>query len=109
MFKLILIPLIGLSFSAHACKDTFNFTEDKQKHAAVSFVLGAASAAVIEDKKYAFGVAMLPGIAKEVYDIRNGCASIQDLLYDAVGAYVGVQTTNFIIRKNFVGYNWVIK
>jgi uncharacterized protein YfiM (DUF2279 family) len=48
------------------------------------------------DKKksllYGFGVSVLAGVAKEVYDIRCGDPDVKDIAADIVGAGLGVIT-----------------
>lgn len=90
-----------MSFQAHACKDSFKFTDDKQLHAGAEFVIGSITRTVVKDNTNAFVITMIPGVAKELGDMYGkGCASWHDLAWDAVGAFVGVQTTNFIIGPN---------
>lgn len=102
--KPVLIALM-LCASAHACKDTMQFTQDKQKHVAVSSAIGAVSRSLIDDNKTAFAVALVPGIAKELHDMSgNGCASFKDMAYNAIGAAIGVASANWVIRRNFIGY-----
>lgn len=110
MNKLALILATGLLIStgkAQACKDTWQFTQDKQKHFAVSFALGAGARLVTEDTTAAFLLGLAPGVLKEIADARdpaNHCASLVDLAYDALGVAVGVAGSNWVIRHNFVGY-----
>ncbi len=102
--KPVLIALM-LCASAHACKDTMQFTQDKQKHFTVSAAIGAVSRSMIDDNKTALAVALVPGIAKELHDMRgNGCASFKDMAYNAIGAAIGVASVNWIIRHDFIGY-----
>lgn len=102
--KFVLIALM-ICTSAHACKDNMQFAPDKQKHLAVSAAIGAISRTMIEDNKTAFVVALVPGIAKELHDMSgNGCASISDMAYNAIGAAIGVASVNWVIRHDFIGY-----
>lgn len=102
MNKLFVAAMAALvSFNAFACKDSMKFTDDKQLHAGAEFVLGAASRSVIKSNTTAFAVAMVPGVLKEIGDMYgNGCASWNDLAWDAIGAFVGVNTTHFIVGPN---------
>lgn len=109
MRNTLIVASLLFSFPAFACKDSFSFSQDKQKHFAVSAALGAGASLAIDNPYKAFGVAMIPGVAKEVYDIKYGCASFQDLLWDAIGAGIGVATTNVIIRHNFIGFKMELK
>lgn len=79
---------------------------DKYKHAAVSAGLGLAAAAQIADPWRAWGVAMLPGLAKEVYDSRKGGTgfSLPDMAANAIGAYVGVKVAGLIITPRRIVY-----
>ncbi len=79
---------------------------DKIKHVAVSAALGTASAMHFEDKWVAFGVAMIPGVLKEVADStrKNNHFSGKDLVADALGAALGVQLGNWIVTTRGVGY-----
>lgn len=92
-FLLICLTLL-VSFNARA--DEW-FGQDKAKHAAVSFALGVGAQTILpEDKPLAaFGLAMMPGIAKELSDSRAGGSgwSNKDLVADAVGAALGVYVT----------------
>lgn len=70
---------------------------DKVKHVGISAGLGFASKLVIGEEEgipwKSFGLAMIPGIAKELSDDRrkNGSGfSKGDLLADALGAGIGV-------------------
>lgn len=74
---------------------------DKSTHFAVSAVLGTASAMHFENKWTAFGVAMIPGLLKEMTDSRF---SGKDLAADALGAALGVQFGHWIVTRNGVGY-----
>jgi len=97
-----------LATPTFACKDSLAFTKDKQQHAVGSALLGAGSRSLIKDPWEAFGAAMIPGVLKEVYDLQNPqshCASLYDLLYDAVGAGIGVYTTNWIIGPGVIIYH----
>jgi len=79
---------------------------DKAKHVAVSAVFGTLSAMHFENKWTAFGVAMIPGMAKEIYDSgrANNHFSGKDLAADALGAALGVQLGHWIVTRNGVAY-----
>lgn len=82
---------------------------DKYQHAAGEAIIGLAAGAYFEDKSTAFAVAMIPGIAKEIYDYRHSdkhSASFKDLAADAVGAAIGVYVGNCIIRHNQILCGW---
>lgn len=83
---------------AMACKDSMAFTQDKQKHFAVSTVLGASARAVTADPAKAFALGIAPGVAKELVDMTGrGCASWNDMAWNAAGVGLGLYTTNWII------------
>lgn len=74
---------------------------DKPLHAAASFAAAIGATIVIStDPPTAFIIAMLPGIAKELYDTRSGGSgwSYKDLVADAVGAAAGVAFTMVILQ-----------
>jgi len=75
--------------------------QDKVDHAVVSAMFGGIAGASMDNKYAAFGVAMLPGIAKELYDMTGrGTPSWKDLAADAAGAAIGVYIGNCWLRKN---------
>lgn len=76
---------------------------DKQKHFVASAALGFGCKGFLfpDDDLKAWGCAMAPGVVKELTDPRP---SSKDLVWNAVGAYVGVQAGGWIIRRNFIGY-----
>ena len=73
---------------------------DKTKHFAVSALLGAAAYAVTEDKNQAFVLALAPGLAKELYDSTrdDNHFSGKDMLWNALGAAVGVQVGTVVFK-----------
>lgn len=83
--------------------DTFG--EDKIMHAEVSMSLGIISGTMIENKYTAFGVAMIPGILKEISDSqqKHNFFSKGDIIADAVGAALGVWFGNTYIRPTVDG------
>jgi len=85
---------------AYAADDTWN-SSDKLSHMAVSAALGTASGAYFENKWTAFGVAMIPGVVKEIIDSRDrgNRFSGKDLAANAIGAAVGVQFGHWIITS----------
>jgi VanZ family protein len=74
--------------------------QDKLLHAGGCYVMSSSVAALVynktNDKKksllYGFGVSVLAGVAKEVYDIRCGDPDVKDIAADIVGAGLGVIT-----------------
>jgi putative lipoprotein len=107
--RVLALVLAAFVSSAGADSDPW-FAKDKYQHFGASAVLGLASSAVIEDKKTAFAVAMVPGILKEVYDAHHRdkhTPSWRDLAWDAAGAWVGVHVGNLMIGPRWV--RWQIK
>lgn len=84
---------LALLFSGHAAAQDSWTGHDKQLHFLVSAGFGVASGAYFESKWTAFGVAMLPGLAKEIIDSRSegNKFSGKDIVANAVGAGLGVQ------------------
>ncbi|MDD5390175.1 MAG: hypothetical protein PHD37_12565 [Gallionellaceae bacterium] len=102
----LLAAVAAVSFATTAlAADEWNGS-DKIKHVAVSAAFGTASAMHFEDKWVAFGVAMIPGVLKEVADStrKNNHFSGKDLVADALGAALGVQLGNWIVTTRGVGY-----
>lgn len=79
---------------------------DKVVHATVSASLGSMARLVEPDPVKAWGLAMAPGLAKELYDARRGGTgfSVPDLIADAIGAYVGVRVAGLAISRNRITY-----
>ncbi len=79
---------------------------DKAEHVAVSAVLGTITSLHFEDKWTAFGVAMIPGVAKEIYDSqqKGNHFSGKDLTADALGAAFGVQFGHWMLTRNGATY-----
>ena len=96
-FIMMSIITLALSEFAHA-EDLFGI--DKQGHFIISTGIAVASAMVLnkpEDKLTPFVITMAVGLAKEVCDQYCGGGtgfSRNDLLADAVGAYLGVVVAN---------------
>lgn len=77
--------------------NAFAIDEDKQKHLAVSAVIGAGSTLIFDDYRYSLGLCLSAGIAKEVYDHYDyGEFDEKDLMYDAIGCGLGVLTGEVI-------------
>jgi putative lipoprotein len=89
--------LCAPSFAAE--KDSFK-GDDKALHLGVSFALGVAAGSQWPDNKLkAFGVAMIPGVLKEISDRSTTGFSGKDLVADAVGAALGVYTAHWLITR----------
>lgn len=80
--------------------------QDKAEHVAVSAVIGTASGAYFEKRWTAFGVAMIPGLLKEVADSRaaHNHFSGKDIAADAVGAALGVQLGHWIVTSRGLAF-----
>jgi putative lipoprotein len=97
--KLITL-LLALFVTSAQAQDKWN-GPDKAMHLGVSFVLGFAAGNQWPDNKpLAFGVAMIPGVLKEVSDRGTTGFSGKDLVADAVGAALGVYTAHWLITRS---------
>lgn len=107
--RLMAALLLSCSGAAMACQDSMAFAADKQKHFAASMAIGAGARLLTDDTTLAFSAGLGIGLLKELADARSrtGCASVQDLAYDALGTALGVYGTHWIIRHNFIGYRTV--
>ena len=97
--------LIALLFctTAHAQQ------ADKVQHFGVSFVVGfAAGNQWPNNKPLAVGVAMLPGLAKELSDSQKGGTGFSggDMAANLLGAVTGVYTANWLVSRS--GGNTVV-
>jgi uncharacterized protein YfiM (DUF2279 family) len=114
MTKTLATLFLCLALSAHAddhkppvpvtpsCTDCWNGA-DKKQHFAVSFVLGIATANQWPDNKpLSIGVAMIPGIAKEISDSQKGGSGFsgKDIAWDFLGALTGVYGTHWVLRRS---------
>ncbi len=98
----------ALAGSAQACghyNDDWT-GRDKAAHFGVSFALGACASRLSDDTWTAFGLALMPGLAKEVYDSQQDCNrfSWKDMGWNAAGAYLGVRTGNWLLGPTSVSY-----
>lgn len=92
LLALAVIFALFLLFSPDAAA-----ASDKQKHALLSAAMGGAAVLYLEEKTehpvaYAVTAALVPGIAKEIYDAahpKTHNAEIGDLVADFVGAVAG--------------------
>lgn len=104
--RLLLAALLALLLPpAVQAEDDWSGT-DKSRHFAVSAVLGAVAGAHMENRWAAFGVAMIPGLVKELADSHkdNGRFSGKDLAADALGAALGVQLGHWWVSPRGVAY-----
>lgn len=105
---LLAAPLMGLLLFLPSLALADEWTgEDKQLHFAVSAGLGVAAYAHTHDRARAFGLAMVPGILKEIADSQSdgNRFSSKDLAWDALGAAVGLQAGHWVIGPERV--SWV--
>lgn len=79
---------------------------DKNKHFAVSALLGTAAYAYTHDRTKAFGLAMLPGLVKEIADSQqeNNRFSGKDMVWNGLGAAVGVQVGHWLIGPDRITF-----
>lgn len=111
--KTLLTLAVGLMISSsqsHAMNsfctdDALNISGDKISHASVSGMIGAASRSVIADPWIAFGVALLPGLHRELFH-PNACFSKEDMAYNIIGAGLGVTGTHVFLGKNKIIFTW---
>ena len=91
----------SLAFAALDCRAQDAWTgPDKKKHFAVSLVVGLATRQLAPHNELAaFGVALVPGLLKELVDAgqRGTNVSAKDLVADALGAYAGVKLGGLVI------------
>lgn len=100
--------LASLSNAAAACgsrNDDWTGS-DKAAHFGVSLALGVGASRLSDDTWTAFGLALVPGVAKELYDGTRDCNrfSWKDMAWNAAGAYVGVRTGNWLLGPSGVSY-----
>lgn len=107
--KLLPLYLILAWASAAAAEDSWTGA-DKPKHIAASAISAVVTEALF-DKHLAplerFGVAMIPGVAKELFDMRKGGSGFsgKDLVVDAIGVGLGMGFYGIVIRPNYIGIN----
>lgn len=89
LIVLLAIVSMGKASSVYAAEGDSWTGSDKAKHVGVSLTIGlfVSQQDQVFTKKTAFGVSMLPGLAKELVDAKP---SYKDLAADAVGAYLGI-------------------
>jgi hypothetical protein len=68
--------------------------------------VGIGTSRLSDDTWTAFGLALVPGVAKELYDATRDCNrfSWKDMAWNAAGAYVGVRTGNWLLGPSGVSY-----
>lgn len=86
---------VSLLFTTCSAKADEWTGPDKQEHFGGSAVVGMLLKAKFDklSTAQAVGIALIPGVAKELYDSRKGGSgfSYKDMVYNAAGAYVGVK------------------
>lgn len=100
MKALIAIALAAASIGAQA-QDKWT-GQDKAMHFGVSFALGFATGNQWpQNKPLAIGVAMVPGLLKEVSDSGKGGSGFsgKDLVADLIGATMGVYSAHWLIGR----------
>jgi putative lipoprotein len=105
MRTLFAVALLLFHFNAQA-QDQWS-GKDKQMHFGASFALGVAARQLSPDNKFAaFGMAMAPGLIKEIFDSQQdgNKFSAKDMAANALGAYIGVRVGGLILRRNHVTY-----
>ncbi len=78
----------------------FALAQDKQLHMGACYFASSLTSALVyrktKDKTkatvYGFGIAMLAGVVKEVYDVKHGNSDINDILANTIGSSLGVVT-----------------
>jgi len=97
--KTIIAIALALSSIGSVAQDKWN-GKDKAEHFAVSFAVGFATGNQWpENKPLAIGVAMIPGLLKEVSDRSTTGFSGKDLVADLLGASLGVYSAHWLIAR----------
>ncbi len=90
----ILMLLAGASSAAAACEPGRDdwMGRDKAAHFGASFALGVAGSRLTTEPWEAVGLALIPGVAKELYDAGQDCNrfSWKDMGWNVAGAVLGV-------------------
>lgn len=72
---------------------------DKKLHVSVSFVIGLAAGFQFPgNKPLAFGVALIPGVLKEISDRSTTGFSGKDIAANALGAALGVYASGWLLQ-----------
>lgn len=100
--------VLALILSLASLTSKAEIGQDKLYHASYSFGYGLIASAFVEDKWQAFGLAMTPGLAKEILDSqkKGNRFSVEDLIADAIGASIGVTVghTFFYVDKDSINF-----
>jgi uncharacterized protein YfiM (DUF2279 family) len=80
---------------------------DKVKHLGVSAAIGAGVKSLGFSGAGAFGLALVPGVLKELHDSKRGTGwSNRDMAANAIGAAVGIYSRNWFVKQE--GHQTVI-
>ena len=103
--KLIALSLFALASKSFACKDNFEFAQDKQKHLAANVLMASSVTGLTQDPWKGFIFATSVSVVKELHDFKSGCPSWHDMAYNLIGAGVGTYLgSNLFISPNKVVY-----
>ena len=107
--KLIAACTLLTLTGAASAQDRWNGA-DKPKHIAVSAFSAVVVESVFADSLTPLqrvGLAMVPGVAKELFDMRKGGSGFsgKDLAADLAGVFAGVAYHGLVIRPGYVGIN----
>jgi hypothetical protein len=95
------IRLLTLAALAAFFTPAHSLESDTKSHLGVSFVLGYAMANQFPNEPLkAWGIAMVPGVLKEISDRSSTGFDKKDLLADAIGAALGVATGRWLVMRS---------
>jgi hypothetical protein len=95
------IRLLTLAALAAFFTSAHSLESDTKSHLGVSFVLGYAMANQFPNEPLkAWGIAMVPGVLKEISDRSSTGFDKKDLLADAIGAALGVATGRWMVMRS---------
>ncbi|WP_347248108.1 hypothetical protein [Zoogloea sp.] len=102
----VLLAFLNSSVMACSARDDDWTGSDKAAHFGVSLAVGIGTSRLLDDTWTAFGLALVPGVAKELYDSTRDCNrfSWKDMAWNAAGAYVGVRAGNWLLGPTGVSY-----
>jgi hypothetical protein len=96
-----IIRLLTLAALAAFFTPAHSIESDKKMHLGVSFALGFALANQWPNEPLrAWGVAMVPGLLKEVSDRGSTGFDGKDLAANAIGAALGVATGRWLVMRS---------
>lgn len=102
----VLLTFLNSAVMACSARDDDWTGSDKAAHFGVSLAVGIGTSRLSDDTWTAFGLALVPGVAKELYDSTRDCNrfSWKDMAWNAAGAYVGVRAGNWLLGPTGVSY-----